>query len=78
MTRRDIDCEQALKAIFDYIDRALEEADHAAMHRHLENCRSCFSRMEFERRLKEKLRGLREEKATERVSERVKGLLKSF
>lgn len=78
MTKRDIDCEQALRQIFDFIDRELESADHEVMHRHLETCKSCFSRMEFERRLKEKLHALREEKATEKVSERVKGLLKSF
>lgn len=78
MTERQIDCEQALAQIFDFIDRELHEADHEAMHRHLAKCKSCFSRMEFERRLKEKLRALREEKVTEKVSERVKDLLKSF
>lgn len=78
MTEREIDCEQALQQIFEFIDRELHEADHEAMHRHLARCKSCFSRVEFERRLKEKLRALREEKVTERVSERIKGLLKSF
>lgn len=78
MTEREIDCEQALKQIFEFIDHELHDADHQVMHRHLEKCKSCFSRVEFERRLKEKLRALRDEKATEKVSERVKGLLKSF
>ncbi|MGQ0751742.1 MAG: anti-sigma factor family protein [Betaproteobacteria bacterium] len=78
MTKREIDCEQALRQLFDYIDRELQDADHEVMHRHLEKCKGCFSRVEFERRLKGKLRALRDEKATEKVSERVKGLLKSF
>jgi anti-sigma factor (TIGR02949 family) len=78
MIRREIDCEQALQRIFDFIDHELDESDHAAMHRHLEACKSCFSRMEFEQRLKEKLGQLRDEPPTEKVTERVKGLLRSF
>jgi anti-sigma factor (TIGR02949 family) len=78
MTKREIDCEQALGQIFEFIDRELGAADHEAMHRHLETCKSCFSRVEFERKLKAKLGALREEKATEQMSERVKNLLKNF
>lgn len=78
MTKRNIDCEQALRQVFDFIDRELGEADHDAMHRHLETCKSCFSRVEFERKLKAKLGALREEKATEPMSKRVKELLKNF
>jgi anti-sigma factor (TIGR02949 family) len=78
MTKREIDCERALKQVFDFIDRELGAADHEAMHRHLETCRSCFSRVEFERKLKAKIGGLREEKATEQMSERVRNLLKKF
>jgi anti-sigma factor (TIGR02949 family) len=78
MTKRQIDCEQALKQIFEYIDHELGGADHEAMQHHLHACKSCFSRMEFERRLKEKLGALREEQATDKVSERIKGLLKNF
>lgn len=78
MAKRNIDCEQALRQIYDFIDRELGEVDHEAMHRHLETCKSCFSRVEFERRLKAKLGALREEKATEKMSERVKDLLKDF
>ena len=78
MTKRNIDCEQALRQIFEFIDRELGESDHEAMHRHLETCKSCFSRVEFERKLKAKLGDLREEKATEQMSERVKDLLKNF
>jgi len=78
MTEREIDCEQALRQIFDYVDRALSETEHVAMHRHLQTCKSCFSRMEFERRLKGKLGALPEEKATPEMNERVKALLKGF
>lgn len=78
MTEREFDCEQALKQVFEYIDQELGAADHEAMHRHLETCKSCFSRIDFERRLKEKVGALRDEKATPQTSERITQLLKSF
>ena len=78
MTKQQIDCEQALRQIADFIDRELGESDRAAMQRHLHTCKSCFSRMEFERRLKEKVGALRDEEVRSQLGKRVKGLLKSF
>jgi anti-sigma factor (TIGR02949 family) len=78
MTKQEIDCEQALRQILEYVDRELGEAEHEAMHRHLQTCKSCFSRMEFERRLKGKLGALPEKKASPEMNERIKELLKSF
>lgn len=78
MNVRKIDCEQALRQIFDYVDRELGEAERAAMREHLHTCKSCFSRMEFERLLKSKVGALRDDRATPSVSERVKALLKDF
>jgi anti-sigma factor (TIGR02949 family) len=78
MTRQEIKCEQALKQILEYVDHELGEGERAAMQQHLHTCKSCFSRMEFERRLKEKLGALREEEVPSQLGKRVKGLLKSF
>lgn len=50
-----IDCEEALRRLATYLDRELDGARSAQVERHLEECRSCFSRAEFERRLKEKV-----------------------
>jgi anti-sigma factor (TIGR02949 family) len=55
-----IDCEQALARIFELIDHELKGEEREAMEHHLHTCRSCFSRAEFERRLKSKLQALRE------------------
>jgi anti-sigma factor (TIGR02949 family) len=78
MTKHQIDCEQALKQLYVYLDRELGEEDWAAMQEHLHTCKSCFSRIEFERRLKGKLGALRDEEATSNVRERIKGILKGF
>ena len=78
MTKQQIDCEQALRQIAEFIDHELGEGERAAMQQHLHTCKSCFSRAEFERRLKEKLGALREDEVTSQLGRRVKGLLKSF
>jgi len=78
MTKHEIDCEQALKQLFVYIDHELGDGELAAMERHLHTCKSCFSRVEFEKRLKEKVGQLREDKASVEASARIRGLLKSF
>jgi anti-sigma factor (TIGR02949 family) len=78
MNQRRIDCEQALKQILAYIDRELGDEEREAMQGHLHTCKSCFSRMEFERLLKSKVGDLRDEPASPRLSKRVKALLKSY
>jgi len=72
-----MDCEQALAKIFEFIDHELKPHDHEAMAAHLHTCKSCFSRAEFERRLKEKLTRLHGEaspSAQGRIEELIKGL----
>jgi anti-sigma factor (TIGR02949 family) len=78
MTKEQINCEQALKQILEYIDHELGEHDRAAMAQHLHTCKSCFSRMEFERRLKEKVGALCDDEVPVELGERIEGLLKSF
>lgn len=78
MTKEEMNCEQALKQILDYIDHELGEHEHAAMQQHLHTCKSCFSRVEFERRLKEKIGALCDDEVPSQLGARIKGLLKSF
>jgi anti-sigma factor (TIGR02949 family) len=73
--RHDISCEEALRRLFDYLDRELEPHAHGEMEYHLARCRSCFSRAEFERRLKERLREMAGARAPRRLQARVKRLL---
>jgi anti-sigma factor (TIGR02949 family) len=78
MTKHEIECEQALRQIFEYIDHELGAAERTAMEHHLHTCHSCYSRMEFERRLKAKLGGLKKDDADPAVRERIKKVLESF
>lgn len=78
MTQQELTCEQALRHLFEFIDHELEPAERDAMQHHLSTCRSCYSRMDFERRLKQKLGELRRDEPLQDASERMKRLLESF
>ena len=53
--RAILDCADALRLIAQYLDRELGDVDRRELERHLAVCRSCYSRAEFERRLKGEL-----------------------
>jgi anti-sigma factor (TIGR02949 family) len=78
LTRNDIDCEEALRKLFDFIDQELDGDERDAMQRHLATCRGCFSRANFEQRLKEKVHELRPDDPAPAASERIRRLLQSF
>lgn len=71
-------CEEALRRLAEYLDRELDRRSDAALARHLERCRACFSRAEFERKLKQALRGTGSRHAPERLRSRIKSLVDSF
>lgn len=68
-------CEDALRLLAEYLDRELGDAEHAAVERHLHTCRSCYSRAEFERRLKGQLAGLRAADVPDSLERRIRHLL---
>lgn len=71
-------CEEVLEQLFAYLDRELHDTTWAEVEQHLERCRGCFSRAEFERRLKARVRGAGESAAPESLRARIKQLLETF
>lgn len=53
---RQISCEQALKSLLEYLDGEVEAHAGEEIDQHLATCRSCYSRLEFEKRLRSRLR----------------------
>lgn len=43
-----MNCEEALKKLFEVVDKEVTQADKKEILRHLEHCRHCMSRYEFE------------------------------
>jgi anti-sigma factor (TIGR02949 family) len=74
----DIDCEEALKRLLELIDGELSGRERDDVERHLRTCRSCFSRMEFERRLKQRLSALPGDDVPATLRRRVHDLIKGF
>jgi anti-sigma factor (TIGR02949 family) len=73
-----IDCEEAVRLLAAFLDDELPAGTHAGVDRHLERCRSCFSRAEFERRLKGEIARLGREEVTPLFEQRIRRLLADF
>jgi anti-sigma factor (TIGR02949 family) len=70
-----VNCEEVLAHLADYLDRELDGPFSARVEHHLERCRGCFSRAEFERRLKALVRESADRPASERLRARVAELI---
>ena len=77
-TVREIDCDEVLRQLFDYLDGEVDETAEHEMHHHIDECRSCFSRVEFEKALKDKIRAGKDEALPDSLRDRVADLMKSF
>jgi anti-sigma factor (TIGR02949 family) len=78
MSHEHIDCEQVIRELFAYLDREVDEQLGERIQRHLKRCHDCFSRAEFERRLRERLRETTEAKAPDRLERRLRRVMDSF
>jgi anti-sigma factor (TIGR02949 family) len=74
----DVGCEEALKRLLELIDGELSVREQEDVQRHLSTCRSCFSRMEFEQRLKQRLSTLPADDVPATLRQRVHDLIKGF
>jgi mycothiol system anti-sigma-R factor len=75
---RVIDCEEALHRLFEYLDAELDRPSQRAIEQHLERCRSCFSRLEFEKRLKGHTSALGTEPVSPQLEARIRRILDNF
>ena len=71
-------CEDALRFLAVHLDGELDDPTGRGVERHLETCRSCYSRAEFERKLKRSLAALREEPVPPELTTRVQSLIRTF
>ncbi len=51
-----MNCQEALERLWQYLDHELDGESSTELQRHLQECRECFSKAEFERRLRALLR----------------------
>lgn len=55
---KDIDCKDAIGRLMDYLDHYLTADRMDELEKHLESCRSCMDRYEFQKSLKTKISSL--------------------
>jgi len=75
---KTIDCEEALKRLFEYIDHELHGHRHDEMEDHLSKCRSCYSRLEFEKRLHHHLKSAAKTEAPEELQGKIINLIRKL
>ena len=75
---QDMDCEQVLRLLLVYLDGEVGEQERNEVDRHLARCRSCFSRAEFEKRLRVHLVDLREGAVPAEFEQRIRLLMSHF
>jgi anti-sigma factor (TIGR02949 family) len=73
-----IRCEDVIAHLFEYLDGEMDAEKRAHINRHLEECRGCYSRAEFEKLLRQKIGELGEEPAPPTLQRRLKTLLEEF
>lgn len=77
-TKGEIRCEEALRHLAAYLDGELGDRKGAEVRNHLETCRSCWSRAEFERRLRTRLTELRAGEVRDDFERRIRQLIQRF
>ena len=75
---REIDCDEVMRQLFDFLDGEVDETAEHEIHHHIDECRSCFSRVEFERVLKDRIRASKDEALPESLQDRITDLMKNL
>jgi anti-sigma factor (TIGR02949 family) len=75
---KPINCEEALRHLAVYLDGELHGSTHDSVEQHLKACRSCYSRSEFERRLKSQLGQLADGEVSPAFEQHIRQLITAF
>jgi len=69
-------CKEAVRHLYPFLDRVLDGRKNRAVRRHLDRCRACCTKFEFERALKALLREkAREGEVPPSLRQRIAGLI---
>lgn len=75
---RQIECDDAIRMVLEYLDNELENHDHDALEAHIHKCRSCYTRVEFEKRLKGMILDSPEDSAPDNLKDRIRKLTNQY
>jgi len=75
---KDINCSEALKLVTAYVDRQSGEKDARTLEKHLESCKHCFDRVEFEKLFKERMKGLKLDVSSMKLTAKTRKMLEDL
>jgi len=75
---RKLNCDEAIQMLFEFLDNELDQHDHDAVEAHLHDCRACFSRAEFDKRLRGLIKGQDTASAPTALRDRIKKITDQF
>lgn len=78
MNAEQITCEEVIEQIYEFLDQELDSTLSDRINAHLERCRDCFTRAEFEKRLRARVNDAAEAEAPERLHRRLQRLIDQF
>ncbi|MDH3617046.1 MAG: zf-HC2 domain-containing protein [Gammaproteobacteria bacterium] len=77
--KHDIGCLHAIEAFYAYLDGELDDPDSIAeFEQHIDHCRSCYSRIEMEKVLNQRIQKTAKNDSPEVLRDRVAKLMKKF
>jgi len=76
--RNRIPCDQALRLLAEYLDDELSDLERHDVRHHLDTCRGCYSRAEFEQQLRAQLATLGRLRVRSEFEWRVRTLISRF
>lgn len=71
-------CEEVIERLMEFLDRELDAATDREIARHMEACRACFSRAEFERKLRVRVRETGDVKAPDSLRRRLRAIVTRY
>ena len=74
----NISCEEALKRLFDYIDGFLENKSSEEFENHIEACRGCLKKAEFQLEVKRRLGKLKSKAPSNELNLKINKLINSL
>lgn len=77
MTQK-LSCEEVLSKLYAYLDQEVDALTEEQIDAHVRGCRECFSRADFEKRLRNKVASTAEVEVPEDVRKRLESLIKRF
>jgi len=75
---REIKCSEALKLVAAYVDRQSDAKDARTLEKHLESCKHCFDRVEFEKLFKERMKGLKLDVSSLKLTAKARKILEDL